>query len=127
MYHIPLPLHISDGISYPTSKFRTNGYRCRLVMAHVGDARTSYSMIICFNYGSRARTAAQGRGRHRASPIHRRRARAAFFITVYLFLRRTASTAPRSARAPRLGARFFYWLLLGCLGLPVEHIWLLGE
>ena len=61
MYHIPLPLHISDGISYPTSKFRTNGYRCRLVMAHVGDARTSYSMILICCYGV-ARTSGPGLG-----------------------------------------------------------------
>ena len=33
-------------------------------------------------------------GRHRASPIHRRRARAASFITAYLLLSRTASAPP---------------------------------
>ena len=33
-------------------------------------------------------------GRHRASPIHRRRARAASFITAYLLLSRTASANP---------------------------------
>ena len=34
------------------------------------------------------------KGRHRASPIHRRRARAASFITAYLLLSRTASANP---------------------------------
>ena len=33
-------------------------------------------------------------GRHRASPVHRRRARAASFITAYLLLSRTASANP---------------------------------
>ena len=37
-----------------------------------------------------ARTAGGPWGRHRASPIHRRRARAASFITEYLLLSRTA-------------------------------------
>ena len=43
---------------------------------------------------------AQGWGEtHRASPIHRRRARAASFIRAYLLLSRTASAKPPEQRA----------------------------